>query len=290
MSAQENGAALAQRSPADIEAPITGGEMETLWRLARGLADSGFFKDAKQGTQAFAKLVFGRDLGLSATQAMTDIHIVEGKPEASANLQAAKIKGSGRYDYRVIEHSETKCSIEFGPAPAPMRGEDGAWLSWPSAFGVAEFTIEQAKQAGLVHKTSGGHTGMWEKYPRNMLFARAISNGTAWYCPDVMNGIRVYAEGEIREAREVERPSAAAGATPAEASEGSEEIADAEVVESPALDDEQREELAKAIEASGVDVDLLLSACGLESLEQVTEAQRLQVSQKIAELIGGVNE
>lgn len=175
------------------EAPITHGEIETIFRLARGLSLSGFFKDSRQAEQAFAKLIFGRDLGLSATQAMTDIHIVEGKPEMSANLQAAKVRASD-YDYRVLAHDASRCVIEFGPAPAPGRGNDGAWLPWPVAFGESEFTIEDARTADLAQK------GVWRKYARNMLFARAMSNGVAWYCPDVFNGVRVYAEGEVHDA------------------------------------------------------------------------------------------
>lgn len=172
---------LAVREPAHLDAPITGGEIETIYRLARGLAMSGFFKDSRQAEQAFAKLIFGRDLGLSATQAMTDIHIVEGKPEMSANLQAAKVLGSGRYDYTVLEHDERACAIEFTRIADDKR------------LGVSRFTIDDAAKAGLAGRP------VWRNYPRNMLFARAMSNGVAWFCPDITNGIRVYAEGEVRE-------------------------------------------------------------------------------------------
>ena len=37
----------------------------------------------------------------------------------------------------------------------------------------------------------------WRKYPKNMLFARAISNGVKWHCPDVMNGQPVYTPDEM---------------------------------------------------------------------------------------------
>lgn len=64
-----------------------------------------------------------------------------------------------------------------------------------------------------------------------------------------------------------------------------EEIADAEIVESPLLDDEQREKLSQAIEASGVNLDLLLSACGLESLDGISEAKAMEVSKQIGALM-----
>jgi hypothetical protein len=37
----------------------------------------------------------------------------------------------------------------------------------------------------------------WEKYPSNMLFARAISSGVRIYCPDVFNGNLVYVPEEL---------------------------------------------------------------------------------------------
>lgn len=247
---------LAPRSPADLDSPISGGEMETLYRLANGLAQSGFFKDAKQAQQAFAKLVFGRDLGLSATQAMTDIHIVEGKPELSANLQAGKVKNSARYDYRVDELTNDKCCLTFL--------EDG------NEVGVSEFTMEDAKLAGLAGKNN------WKSYPRNMLFARAISNGVAWYCPDVLNGIRVYAEGEISEA-----PRAAP-----EQQNGAGPVVDGEVQAPAPLSDEERTQLLEALEAAGIDdneLTMLLTAVGVDCTEDLNAQTAYELRQRLGE-------
>src|ERR1035437_4992428 len=220
---------------AQLDVPITGGEMAVLYRLGKGLAAAGMFKDATQANQAFAKLIFGRDLGLSATQAMTGIYIIEGKPEMSANLQASKVKSSGRYDYRVLRIDNDVCEIEFGPAPAPMKDEDGVWLPWPDAFGVSAFSQGDVTTAGLSGKDNH------KKYPRNMLFARALSNGVAWYCPDVMNGIRVYAEGELADVSRVD-----AAAEPEAAPVAEPEPEDAEVVSDPMLTDDARSELVQA--------------------------------------------
>ena len=51
--------------------------------------------------------------------------------------------------------------------------------------------MDDAKAAGLTSKDN------WKKYPRNMLFARAISNGQKWYAPDVYNGVTVYTPDEM---------------------------------------------------------------------------------------------
>jgi hypothetical protein len=86
------------------------------------------------------------------------------------------VKTSGRYDYRVIDLTPQRCILQFLD-----RGEH---------IGDSTFTIKDAETAKLMNR------GPWSQYPRNMLFARAISNGVAWFCPDVVSG-RVYTPEEI---------------------------------------------------------------------------------------------
>lgn len=126
---------------------------------------SGMFKDCTSAAQAMVKIMAGAEIGLPAFQSMSGIHIIQGKPTIGAGLMAAKVKGSGKYDYKVIEQSEKICSIDF------FQGKD--------KIGNSTFTIEQAKAAA---------TQNLQKFPANMLFARAISNGVKWYCPDVFAG------------------------------------------------------------------------------------------------------
>lgn len=152
-------------------------EINVLGELGNQLAQSGFFKDAQQGQQAFAKILFGRDLGLPATTALTAIHIVEGQPVLSAGLQATMVRQTPGYDYRVREHTDRVCEIAF------LRDE--------VEIGVERYTLDDAERAGLAGRKN------WQRYPRNMLFARAMSNGVAFHCPEVTAGMRTYAEGEI---------------------------------------------------------------------------------------------
>jgi hypothetical protein len=157
--------------------PVSTEELGTLMQVAGALAKSGLFKDTRQAEQAVAKVLVGRDLGLSPTEAMMGIHIVEGKPELSASLQASFVKRTPGYDYRVLEHTDQACEIAFY-----RDGEE---------IGRSRFTIEDARRAGLAGRN------VWKSYPRNMLFARTMSNGVAFHCPEVTGGIRVYHEGEI---------------------------------------------------------------------------------------------
>ncbi len=143
------------------------------------LAKSGYFQDAGQASQAIVKVLAGQELGLGPIAAMTGIYIVKGKITLSANIIAAIIKNSNKYDYRVIELDAKHCKVEFS------QGDD--------TIGLSEFTMEDAKLAGLLN--TKGDT--WQKFPRNMLFARAMSNGAKWFCADVFAGTPVYTPDEL---------------------------------------------------------------------------------------------
>ena len=149
---------------------------ETL-ELGKVLAESGFFSDARQASQAVVKVLAGNELGFGPIASMVGVNIIQGKPAIGANLIAAKVKGSGRYDYRVTENADDVCEVAF--------------FQDAKEIGRSRFTMEDAERAGLNGKDN------WKKYPRNMLFARAISNGARWYCPDVFSGVTVYTPEEL---------------------------------------------------------------------------------------------
>lgn len=143
--------------------------------IGKTFYESGMFTDIKSAQQAVVKIMAGQELGIPPFAAMSGIHIIQGKPTIGAGLIASTVKGSGKYDYRVIESSEKVCSIDF------YQGKEN--------IGNSTFTIEDARKAG---------TKNIDKFPKNMLFARAISNGVKWYCPDVFSG-PVYVPEEMQQ-------------------------------------------------------------------------------------------
>jgi len=153
---------------------ITINSIDELQRLGQILSQSGFFEDCKQSAQAVVKILAGSELGFPAFSSMVGIHIIKGKPAIGANLIAAAIKRSGRYDYWVLELSDRCCKIAFF--------EQGQQI------GVSEFSAADAAKAG---------TQNMGKFPRNMLFARCISNGVKWFCPDIFLGAPVYTPEEL---------------------------------------------------------------------------------------------
>jgi len=143
-------------------------------RAAKAMAASGFFADSRNAAQAVVKILAGQEMGFGPFASMNGVYIISGHPSIGANLMAAAVKKSGRYNYHIIEMTEKACSITF--------------LENGKEVGVSTFTAEDARKAG---------TKNMDKYARNMLFARAMSNGVRWYCPDVFNGSTVYTPEEL---------------------------------------------------------------------------------------------
>ena len=155
--------------------------LENMMTMAEAFARSGFFKDANDQAKAVVKIQAGRELGIPPVAAMTGINIVQGKISLSANIMASLVKRHPLYNYHVDELHEDACIISF----LDSNGDQ---------LGVSTFTMGDAQKAGL----AGGVN--WKKYPRNMLFARAMSNGVKWYCPDVMGGVPAYTPDEMGQA------------------------------------------------------------------------------------------
>jgi hypothetical protein len=148
--------------------------------LGETLAKSGYFSDARGAAQAVVKVMAGRELGFGPIASMTGIYIVSGRVTLSANIMAAAVKRHERYDYRVV-----KDDTEAGEIAFYQDGEE---------IGRSTFTMQDAKTAGL---TAGKDSHSWKSYPRNMLFARTISNGVKWYCPDAFYGAPIYTPDEL---------------------------------------------------------------------------------------------
>jgi hypothetical protein len=134
-------------------------------QIGKVFAESGMFADAKAAAQAIVKIQAGQEIGIPPFAAMSGIHIIQGKPTMGAGLIASIVKGSGKYDYIVNKLDDKICDIDF------FQGD--------KKIGNSTFTIADATKAG---------TKNLDKFPKNMLFARAISNGVKWYCPDVFAG------------------------------------------------------------------------------------------------------
>jgi hypothetical protein len=174
----------------DTDAPsasLTSLSFPQIKSVAQVLAASGMFQDiAKDSAKAFVKILAGQEMGIAPFQAMSDIHIIQGKATAGGNIFAGKVKAHPKYDYRVRKWDETSCSIEF------LERVSGKL----EPIGTSTFTQEDARRAGLLSNPS------WSKYPRNMYFNRAMTNGVRTFCPDALGGIAAYTPEELQDGRD----------------------------------------------------------------------------------------
>lgn len=180
------------RYEADNTSAISVRSLDDISRLSKIFIQSGMFKGDRgvsleqQVYQAGVKIIAGVEFGIQPFAAIRGINIINGNAEMSANLMAAKVKKHPKYDYRVKQWDTTGCVITFYEIPYPGAARD----QWDE-LGDSSFNEEDAKAAGLLSNQT------WRKFPRNMYFARAISNGVRIYTPDVFYGAPVYVEGEI---------------------------------------------------------------------------------------------
>lgn len=144
--------------------------------LAEVFVKSGMFKDAKDVAVATVKIMAGAEMGLGPIASLRGITLVEGKLSVDVHAMAALVLMKGKCRYDVLVSTDELCEVEF------FRGG--------VSKGVASFTKAEAQRAGLWGKPN------WQKWPKAMLYARAMSTGAKMFAPDAFHG-GVYAEDEI---------------------------------------------------------------------------------------------
>ena len=170
---------VAVESQIQVRKQLSYSEIE---QISKAFVASGMFgRDVDKISKGITKIMAGQELGLAPFASMRAVHVIEGNATLSANTMAGMIKSSGRYDYTVVKKEIDACVIDFYEIIKGKR----------TKIGTESFDAEEAKAAGLLNKQN------WQKYPKAMMFARCISNGTRTYCPDVFSGMLVYTPDEL---------------------------------------------------------------------------------------------
>ena len=162
-------------------------ELKAPTQLGEIFASSGLFTDIKKASQAVVKIMAGKELGLTPFQSMAGIYIVNGKLALTSGVMSSLVKKSKRYDYIVTKLDENECAIDFF---------DLSQKDERVKIGTSTFTLKDAAKCGLANKET------FKSFPRNMLFARALSNGARFYCPDAICGY--YEESELADLQPTE--------------------------------------------------------------------------------------
>lgn len=130
----------------------------------------------KQPANLLFALEYADALGVSPIHAITSIHVIEGKPSASADLIASLVRKAG-HKLRVTGDATT-CTATL------IRQDD------PDFEFTATWTMTQATKAGLTGKS------VWKSYPSAMLRARAITEVCRMGAPDALYGV-IYTPEEL---------------------------------------------------------------------------------------------
>lgn len=196
---------LIQRVPlskAVAQYVLSDDEIRRTYRLASALATSGMYKDGDgrvTAEQAFAKILIGQDLGISATRALAGLDIVRGNIQMRGVLLLAFVRQSRTYDYRIIEldgETEVEGTQDVEKREAKQRATLRFFEVAPDGTKEAlhpdiTFTMSMARKQGNVKDKSP-----WYSARRNMLLWRAASDGVKFHCPDLLGGIPIYTEAD----------------------------------------------------------------------------------------------
>lgn len=117
----------------------------------------------------------GRELGVPPMQALSHIHVIQGRPTLSAELMRSLVLRSGHRIW-VDPSSDDK--------RATVKGQrwDRHLNKYDELVAEASYSIEEAKQAGLTNKDN------WKKFTKAMLVARATSILVREHFADVAMG------------------------------------------------------------------------------------------------------
>lgn len=140
-------------------------------QYAKALAESGMLPGQyrKQPANLLYALEYAESLGLHPMAAITGIHVIEGKPSASAALISALVRRAG-HKLRVRGNDQEAVA-------QIVRADD------PDYTFEVRWTIARAEQAGLARKQ------VWKNYPAAMLKARAITEVARDACEEALSGM-----------------------------------------------------------------------------------------------------
>ena len=145
---------------------------------AKALADSGLLPASyrKNPANVLWAVEYGDMLGLSTMAAITGVHVIDGKPGASAGLISALVRRAG-HNLRVTgDNKSATCVITRCDDPKHPFTVTWTLRTQPGDNPSAEL-------AGLLSKP------VWKQYPAAMLKARAITQCARDACEEALFGL-----------------------------------------------------------------------------------------------------
>lgn len=134
----------------------------------------------------FAIVETAKSIGVDPMRALNGgLYFIKGKVEMTSSLMSELIRKAGHSLTKDKKSDDTICILHG------RRKDNGD--HWEESF-----SMEDARKAGVAG------SAVWQKYPRDMMFARALSRLARQLFPDVIKGC--YVEGEIKDAPPLNEP------------------------------------------------------------------------------------
>jgi hypothetical protein len=186
-------------------------------RLANLFAKSGCFGDIKKDisqeqaiAQAFVKIELGESMGFTAAESMQGVHLINGTPAVNAQLRAARMQRAGfHWDIDWFDSDQGVCEgcrlwlyrngrplmkVVRDLAGNIIAGENGQPLMEQVSVAFLKKDAEMLKTTmwgetrGEKKTVSVLEKDNWKNTPRNMYFARAITNAQRFHAAGVLSG------------------------------------------------------------------------------------------------------
>lgn len=153
---------------------------------------------AKMGPEGiFAIVETAKSLNIDPRQALGGgLYYVKGRVEMQSRMMAALIRSKKHSITRSKESNDEICILNGKRADTKDQ--------WKESF-----SIDEANKAGLTKRKFNKYTqtetdGPWQLYPRDMLYARALSRLARQLFPDIIGNC--YVKGEIGDDPNIEDP------------------------------------------------------------------------------------
>ncbi|MEO3860952.1 hypothetical protein [Acrocarpospora sp. B8E8] len=119
---------------------------------------------------------FGRSIGIEPITAITEVHIIKGKPSSSAGLVSALVRAAG---HRMRTWVERDANGRLTAAISTVHRKDDPDFEFRS-----EWTMARAQDAGLIKQNEN-----YTKYPEGMLIARSQTEVARMACKEALCGL-----------------------------------------------------------------------------------------------------
>lgn len=170
--------------------PLMPADAEGVYKVSKYLAASDLVPKSfgQKPENVFAAIMYGREIGVSAMQALSNIAVVNGRPSVWGELATALVRQSGTCEslnYKFEgEGIKLKC-IAKGKRKGDAEAHEEV------------FSMEDAKLAGFADKDT------YRKHPKDMLMWKALHRLFKFLWPDVLKGLSIQEVADDEPMREI---------------------------------------------------------------------------------------